>query len=243
MSSAIFVNKIKQSYPDFFCCGDESKYVYKYCFPNYFVVMKKLDSTTTNEGRLDIVNPSRASYRADKLEICLIVDMSNMSEKDSVISHWYGLVTTYTVGQITQADNFDMNISNTDSGGIHYFKSVVQPYYYGIPISSDYVGENITDYIDWYPNGSILSCGGFLHGERIGQWLHYFSNGNPSNDGIYNSVGKKEGKWTEYYSDSTLKSVGSYDKNGDKIGYWSYYDINGDQKEYEYDKCMRRLLV
>src|SRR5579872_6315550 len=64
-------------------CSDSS-YVYKLCNNNHYrverkwlVVLKKLDDTITNEHRTGIVNDYFAKYRANKLKVIKIFDITN----------------------------------------------------------------------------------------------------------------------------------------------------------------------
>ena len=54
-------------------------------------------------------------------------------------------------------------------------------------------------------------------GVRVGEWVHYFENGQLYGKGSYKN-GKKEGEWIDYRKDGTVNSErsGTF-KNGKKV--------------------------
>jgi hypothetical protein len=112
---------------------ESEEYVYKSCY-NYIVVLLKLADTKTNESRSKITNPLYAKYRANKLKVIaivhkfdptkLITEVENSSyERNKVI---------YKVGKILEISDYDDDLENVCSTGIHYFKTVEPAFYYDL---------------------------------------------------------------------------------------------------------------
>lgn len=130
-------DKLKERFKQY---TNNSNYCYKIvCYSGrqipYFVVMQKLDDTITNESRKNVVNPQYAKFRANKLKVIDIINCKDMIDEESVVNvlHLKGFSskkTAYEVGNIVVPDEFDSNIENICTGGIHYFNSIDAVYHF-----------------------------------------------------------------------------------------------------------------
>lgn len=86
--------------------------------------------------------------------------------------------------------------------------------------------ENPSDglYQNKHDDGQLLIEGGYLDGERNGEWKTYCSIGLLESKGNY-IKGIKEGLWQEYYENGQLKRTVNYSK-GDMHGLWEQYHPN-----------------
>lgn len=224
---------------------NDELYVYKVCCDilsnesnkdniKWLVVMKKLDDTKTNEGRKNIVNKDCAKFRANKLLVVKIININKPSLSKKYIVNKYQDYKSirYEVGKIVIPNEYDENIENVNSGGIHYFRTIL-PAFYRRDTPDDYSGNSI----EWYENGQKESEGLYVDGYKFGKWTKWYENGQKEDEGEYNEFGYASGFWTEYYENGQKKSCGNYD-NGYKIGNWITWQCDCGQKrtEGEYDE-------
>ncbi len=88
MSYQDFLTKFSRTYPEYTINVIDEKKVdqfdYKYIYPNYFVVLEKLNDTKHNEARSNVVNNNYAQFRANKFVTELILNMVTFEEVESV---------------------------------------------------------------------------------------------------------------------------------------------------------------
>jgi hypothetical protein len=126
-----------------------NKYVFISC-RNYIIVLEKLHDTITNESKLsDISNPLYAKYRANKLRVILIInkfepfDVITEIQEDSIMK--------YETDKIVEVDDYDMDLDQVFTTGIHYFNTIEQAFYWKIiDFNPTYTGK----YMCWYHNGN-----------------------------------------------------------------------------------------
>jgi hypothetical protein len=114
----------------------DSNYVYKLLKKEYLAIMKKHHDTQTNENRINIIDENNAVYKADKLEICLLIDVNTLETCNEVNNNYicynpYKLeCINYIVGKtISCTKSFNPTIynnCNNDSSGIHYHKNLIR---------------------------------------------------------------------------------------------------------------------
>jgi hypothetical protein len=122
--------------------------VYKMCTEDitakqWLVIMKKRPDSKTNENRKNIFDPFHAKYRADKLYVLKIINVNNIEETVDSIFHkhlTFGYNAIYTVGSIVESDNYDKDIREICTNGIHYYKSF-ESAYFNRPIPDNYTGR------------------------------------------------------------------------------------------------------
>ena len=70
--------------------------------------------------------------------------------------------------------------------------------------------------------------GEFVEGEKHGDWVAYYANGNKMREGRYVN-GKKDGPWTLYYENGNKKSECTF-VNGKYSGLYTAYHENGKRR-------------
>lgn len=172
-------------------------YVYKLCNMEYFIVMKVLPETVTNENRANIIDTSCAKCRASVLEVVLIVSVKDTSDRPHQLLHKYeSIKTTYILGEKVLPDKFNYKLEEVCTGGIHYFKTIQVAFLYRF-IPDDYTG--IWTY--WHSNGQKQSEGNYVNEKRMGYWIVWTNNGQRYSEGDYVD-GKRSGLWTEWHGSS-----------------------------------------
>lgn len=92
-----------------------------------------------------------------------------------------------------------------------------------MPPDTDYTG----DYVDKYPSGIVKFSGFFRFGERHGQWMAFYENGNMWSECFYDK-GKKQGATNVYYANGKPQYKGWY-KNDMRDSLWLFFDTLGKQ--------------
>jgi hypothetical protein len=139
--------------------------VYKTC-GDYIVVLEKQKDTLTNENRTGIVDPMHAKFRADKLKVLCIFHKQNPNIQQYCVENTMYLRkkcnTLYMCGSVIKVSNYNKNLSEVCTTGLHYFKSVEAAYYYGLNIKDcRYTGE----YITWRSSGQIATHHEYINGQ------------------------------------------------------------------------------
>jgi antitoxin component YwqK of YwqJK toxin-antitoxin module len=193
-------------------------YVYKVCCDilsnndkvsvKWVIVMKKTKNTRTNEARMDVADPRHAKFRANELKVIKIFNKNNPKlTKRFVVNKYKERILKYMVGKVVKIDDYDENIEEVCSKGIHYFKTLETAYYYG-DMQKNYTGI----WTCWHDNGKKASDGYYVNGKQSGQWICWYDNEKKSTEGCYIN-GEKTGRWVYWYA------------NGDKMYEDSY--VNG----------------
>ena len=125
----------------------KNEYIYKGC-DNYIVVMKLLEDSMTNESRKDIFDANYAKYRTNKVKVILIINKFTLETVDNVENSYYKKKLKYVVNEIIEEKDYDMDLNNVCSAGIHYFKEIKPAFYFTLNVKS-HTGH----YIEWYENG------------------------------------------------------------------------------------------
>lgn len=182
-------------------------YVYKLCYDvtdirtcrdhdrAWFVILQKLSGTAftiTNESRIGVLSKNCAKFRANFLKVIEIMNVNDPTiTKDSITNEYVCYdsknkqikLLKYTVGEIVKVDDFDENLDEICSSGVHYFKTPKPAFYYRK-----------------MPNG------------YTGRWNTYYDGGNKKETGKFIS-GKKTDKWVEYFCDSFRSAIKTYEND------------------------------
>jgi antitoxin component YwqK of YwqJK toxin-antitoxin module len=216
---------------------DNDKYVFKSC-GNYIVVLEKLEDTRTNELRTNITDPKYAKYRANKLKVLLIIhkfDPSDILEK--VENSYYIKKVVYRTNEIIEIDDYDHDLNKVCTGGIHYFKTIEQAFFWELlKFNPKYTGK----WILWYESGNKMDEGEYEEGKREGKWIEWYKSGNKMKEGEYKE-GRKEGKWILWYESGNKMKEGEY-----KEGKWIEWHANGnkyEEGEYKEGEYKEGILV
>jgi antitoxin component YwqK of YwqJK toxin-antitoxin module len=176
---------------------EDDQFVYKSCESEWIVILRKLKDTITNENRWDIVNIKFAKFRANKLEVVLIINKNDPTIITKQISNSnYKSKITYKVGEIVIINDYDMNLSNVCSTGIHYFKTIECAYYF------DNEKKCIGNYKKWFNDGTLCKqCYYDQNNNLIGDYNEWFDNGNYKKKCNYKD-GLLNGEYKEWYRSS-----------------------------------------
>src|SRR5579872_6888228 len=126
------INKAREYFKDllqncekFIVNTERHHYVYKKCKPHWLVILKKCQNTITNENRCDVYDDQFAEFRASELKVIAIINIYTISTIDIITSVFINKQTIYKVNEYVVADDFDFNIDQICSSGIHYYKSPI----------------------------------------------------------------------------------------------------------------------
>jgi antitoxin component YwqK of YwqJK toxin-antitoxin module len=90
-----------------------------------------------------------------------------------------------------------------------------------IPPDSTYTGS----YVDKYPSGITKYTGFFRFGERHGQWMSFYANGELWSEMHYDK-GLRQGPNLTYFENGKMRYSGFY-KHDEQDSIWTYYDTSG----------------
>jgi antitoxin component YwqK of YwqJK toxin-antitoxin module len=195
------LNQLSDKYPS------DAGYVFKSCSINWIVVLKKLQDTKTNESRYNVKNSMYAKFRANKL---LVVDIMHKFNDESI-----GKITncsyedktiTYKKCKTVEVSDFDENINNICTPGIHYFKSPEAAFYYELINVENGICKK------WYENGQLHSEGTFKGNKLNGSCKNWYRNGKLQEECTYKN-GKLDGLYRQWYSNGQLKEECTYKDN------------------------------
>ena len=129
------------------------------------------EDTYTNMNRTDIVNKDTAKYRANKATVLSIEDENgNMYETATSCIHTDKQLT-YKVGETVVVEDYDTNIENVCSSGIHYFLNKRVAELYNLPKIENGL------YQVWYDNGQKLMECTYINGKLEGLYQRWHNNG------------------------------------------------------------------
>ena len=151
---------------------------YKKLQNNYIAKLEILGKT--NENRKNIANLQYAKYRTSKVKV---LEIFHMNDKTRVIKQMNGLYDinfVYTAGEEICIDNYDENINEVCSQGIHYFKTSEQAKMWQLPLYN-YTGK----YMDWYDDGNKMCEGEYKNGKPEGKFIGWYKSGNEMYEGEY----------------------------------------------------------
>jgi antitoxin component YwqK of YwqJK toxin-antitoxin module len=115
------MEKIKTLYPEYF---NNDNIVFKSCRKIWIVVMEKLKTTRTTEERI-VYNKKYAKFRGDSFKVLKIISKINPSITINMVKNsiYKEKTIEYVVNEIVKTE-FDDDINNICSAGIHYYLSI-----------------------------------------------------------------------------------------------------------------------
>jgi antitoxin component YwqK of YwqJK toxin-antitoxin module len=197
-------------------------YVYKSC-ADCVVILERLPDTVTNENRNNIKNKeckSFAKYRGSKFLVKDIFHKFDSTKKvSSILSSNFENKLEYKIGKIIIPDDFDRNLEEVCSNGIHYFLKLECAFYYSL--------EEITngEYLEWYENGQQLIKCTYTDGKRNGEYLEWYENGQQLIKCTYTD-GKRNGEYLSWYENGQQYKKYTYTDgklNGEYLS-WQWHD-------------------
>ena len=156
---------------------------YKKIQDGYIVKLAILEDGKNNELRKDVKrqNIKTAKMRCSK---ALVLDIYKFNECEKTrIDKGYGLYDTnfcYEVGKEIEVNDYDDNLTNICSTGIHYFLSEEPAFFWNFNFDN-YTGE----YKEYYENGQLRYQSFYKDGEMDGEYKEYYGNGQLACQGFY----------------------------------------------------------
>jgi antitoxin component YwqK of YwqJK toxin-antitoxin module len=208
---------LEQKYPT------NEGYAFKSCSAEWIVILKKLEDTKTNESRVDVKNSIYAKFRANKLFVVDIIHkLTDQTTNEITNSVYTYRKITYKKGEIVEIYDFDTNLNDICSSGIHYFQKADAAFYYELPVN--YTGL----YKEWYDNGQLeIECA-YKNGILNGTYQLWYGNGQLEMECTYKD-GKKDGLRRKLYENGQLKVECTY-KDGKYDGLYKEWFPNGQLK-------------
>ena len=223
---------------------NDDNYVYS-ASNNYFMILKKIDSTLTNENRKNIMNIKYACYKANELYVVCIYNRHNPSKIQNAIKikkEKFGLFC-FEIGKMTCCDN----VVNYQDLYLGYYKTPERAFYGKLKLSDFQKKDGI--FKKWSISGLLKTKYTYVNGHFEGIIHRKYSNMvnkekymciNGKKHGTYmlwnrNGYLKKKSTYThgilngeneQYYDNCKIKSVGDF-KNGKKNGIWKTYYYSG----------------
>jgi antitoxin component YwqK of YwqJK toxin-antitoxin module len=199
-------------------------YVYKSC-GEYVVILERLLDTITNENRNNIPNEQYkqfAKYRGNKFLVKDIFHKFDYTNKvSSISSSNFQNKLEYKIGKIIIPDNFDTNLENVCSNGIHYFLKLECAFYYSLQKIQN--GE----YLKWYDDGQQYIKCTYTNGKLNEEYLEWYDNGQQYKKCTYTD-GKLNGEYLEWYYYGQQWEKCTFTDNKLNGEYFSWYK-NGQQ--------------
>ena len=202
---------------------------YKKLQNNYIAKLEILGKT--NENRKNIADPQYAIYRTSKVKVLKIFHMnSEVDDETQIIEQMDGLDGlcdknfVYIEGKEMHVSNYDEDVNEVCSQGIHYFKTPFQAKMWELNVNN-YIGK----YMEWYDNGTTQCEGEYKNGKKEGKWTKWHENGTTRYEGKYKD-GKEEGKWIWWRENSSKLREAEY-KNGKEEGKWIWWYWTGRKEE------------
>lgn len=213
---------------------NDPKYVYKSCY-DYVVILEKLDNTIiTNENRISVSKEYKqyAKYRGNKFMVKDIINKFDSNKKiTSIANSVHSSTISYDIGKIITVTDFDNDIENVCSSGIHYFLKPECAFHYMLDVSmpNDYTGEHL----EWFESGKPLTKKNYKNGKLEGKCLRWYKSGQLQYEENYKND-RLEGKYTHWYESGQLHIEG-YCVNGYFNGeYLEWYESGQLHNEHYY---------
>lgn len=203
---------------------------------------------THNEDRDDVVDIMHAKHRCSKAKVLDIYHMISGEKRDFGYS-LFDKKFEYRIGKIVSVKDYNKNVDDVCSAGIHYFLSEDVAFCWNI--DEDYAKQIMWTGVlkDWYENGRLKFEASFKNGVYEGEVKSWQSNGvldtvryykNGIEDGEYRSFhqngrlyqkyiysnGLLNGSYEKWFSGGRICEKGAYNK-GVKVGLWKKWDQRG----------------
>lgn len=205
---------------------DDPDSVYRMCNHQYLAIMQKIPETRTNEARQDVADYKCAKFRANVLNVILIInvldgkiiDMIDITDQGPFIDSIRAMI-----GHRLESNRYDNKLS-IYSHGIQYYNSI-EPAFYRRSVPENYTGQ----WIKYHDNGNKSTRANYIDGKKEGVWLHWEEGGYLSYAETY-SNDKENGDWVCWCGDVKI-CKGTY-VDGKRQGTWTYWRYDR-TKHYE----------
>lgn len=188
------------------------------------VTLEIPEDAITNMNRQDVVDVSKAKHRTNKAKVISIEDLKGNTYNKAESYKYNKKSLIYEVGKTVFVDDFDTNIDNLCSTGIHYFldKELAKMYDYSWFITHTVLNGPNKSYSD---NGRLWRYAEYKDRALHGKYIRYHYNGQVSEECTHVD-GKKEGVCIIYHYNGQVSEYCNY-VNGKKEGICIKYDCDG----------------
>jgi antitoxin component YwqK of YwqJK toxin-antitoxin module len=179
------------------------------------------EDAITNVARTSVVVKETAKYRTNKAKVLKIEDEDGKEYNEAVTGFYKEKSLTYRLNELVEVSNYDMNLEEVCSTGIHFFltKRVAELY------SSGAIETGF--YQSWHENGEKFEECTYVNGKLEGSYQTWYANGqkdiectyvNGTLNGLYQSWHENGEKWVEctYVNGKLEGSYQTWYANGQK---------------------------
>lgn len=190
------------------------------------VTLEIPEDAITNMKRIDVMDINSAKHRTNKAKVLSIEDKDGNTYLEAKSYIYRIRKLTYTVGDIIHVKNYDDNLDNVCSTGIHYFlsKEVAEMHELN-------TNERNGFFIQYYDNGSKMFECTYVNGKEEGLYISWYMNGKKSSETMYIN-GLREGFNKEYSVNGNIIYEHNY-KNGNLHGICKNYFHHKNKVELE----------
>jgi hypothetical protein len=187
----------------------DPSYVYKIS-GTHLIILKRCPDTVTNESRRNVFDPKRAKFRGSKFDVIEIIDLGDMTTKQSVQSS-YKHSFKYTAGEIVEPDKFNNDMDIVCTNGIHFFIDIETAFFH---MDTDDFSRLVRTgkRMGWHDCGQLSYVSEWLDGKHHGRSLLYCPDGTYFEERVYingrmRSCCNHQGKWIHwvYADEQTLE--------------------------------------
>jgi len=177
---------------------DINRIYYKKC-GNYIVTLALYPSSKLNDHRTNIIDPTHAKLRTDKVFVLDIEEIGTGKKMESVTNTFFqDKIIEYKIGTKIETE-YNNDLNNVCTEGIHIFKSRETAELY---TNYCYHPEGYTGaYYTYHENGALASKCNIIHGKLWFEYYAYDEYGVLNYKGYYLN-NKKNGKFYEYFENN-----------------------------------------
>lgn len=207
-------------------------------------IVKLLILGINNENRQGIANALSAKNRCSRAKVIDIYDMNDRSKKLEWASGILDEDFIYEINKVVEPDDFNSNLDEVCSDGIHYFLTEEPAYFWDTwrkirdgtykewhnngQISKIYnykcgILDGLSE--EWYPNGQYHVRCSYENGKKNGVFEEWYTTGQIYDQSIYKD-GKLDGKIEKFHANGVMMKRSTY-KNGISDGLCEKWHENG----------------
>jgi antitoxin component YwqK of YwqJK toxin-antitoxin module len=181
------------------------------------------DDAITNVDRASVAVKDTAKYRTNKAKVVKIEDDDGKEYTEAVTGFYREKLLTYRLNELVEVSDYDMNLENVCSTGIHFFrtKRVAELY------SSGAIETGL--YQSWHENGEKWVECTYVNGKLEGLYQRWYENGQKLDECTYVN-GQREGLYQRWYENGQTFTECTF-VNGRKDGLYHHWNENGQKWE------------
>ena len=189
----------------------------------------------TNMNRTNIVNKDTATYRTNKATVRSIEDENGNIYETATSCIYTDNQLTYNIGETLVVEDYDTNVENVCSTGIHYFLNRRVAELYGL----DTIKNGL--YQKWHENGQKFEECTVVNGKCQGLYQQWHENGQKWVEYTYVN-GKCQGLYQSWHENGQKRVEYTF-VNGNFEGLYQKWDDNGKKLvEHTYVNGKRQRL-